>query len=387
MECLGSYVITWGLLFTEYKPWSQSPCFKQCIGEYLDSRCLIPHPVSGGNVLDVAIIHILDGEATEPRIKDLDEDREESPDPGVWVCNSRSSSWVWQTWNYSGHGLCLLESREDLYFGANPLASDINSILRGWAWGIQTIWALLDILKCCGWSCSQSERSFSVSGARHQFFLRKQCCHCTLFCSYQWDDEQGISVPLWGDETHDNTHMYRAQISSHIICLCHACTYGYPSTSISCPYPPCPYTYLFSLTSLYHLWHLSHSLCLHAPSSCSYHYTPIWLTFFIIPMILFPLYPHAFFIPILILTTYCAHVLPSSLLIEEVPKPKEMCQSPRLFSVSLLRKGQVNHAKVFKASKWFSGLNWLFLYSQVHQIWSPMKIWAVLIDLGLGLWT
>ena len=260
MECLGSYVITWGLLFTEYKPWSQSPCFKQCIGEYLDSRCLIPHPVSGGNVLDVAIIHILDGEATEPRIKDLDEDREESPDPGVWVCNSRSSSWVWQTWNYSGHGLCLLESREDLYFGANPLASDINSILRGWAWGIQTIWALLDILKCCGWSCSQSERSFSGSGARHQFFLRKQCCHCTLFCLYQWEDEQGISVPLWGDEMHDNTHMYRAQISSHIICLCHACTYGYPSTSISCPYPPCPYTYLFSLTSLYHLWHLSHGL-------------------------------------------------------------------------------------------------------------------------------
>ena len=47
--------------------------------------------------MDVAIIHILDGEATEPRIKDLDEDREESPDPGVWVCNSRSSSWVWQT--------------------------------------------------------------------------------------------------------------------------------------------------------------------------------------------------------------------------------------------------------------------------------------------------
>ena len=77
------------------------------------------------------MIHILDGEMTELMIKDLDEDREESPDPRVWVCNIRSSSWVWQTRNYSGHVLCLLESREDLYFGANPLASDINSILRG----------------------------------------------------------------------------------------------------------------------------------------------------------------------------------------------------------------------------------------------------------------
>ena len=161
--------------------------------------------------------------------------------------------------------------------------------------------------------------------------------------------------------------------------------FQHPIPSLPCMHPrpsnpPQAHHHTYHHAFSYHTSCMAYSLPLHRAHPCD---SP----FFIIPMTLFPLYPHAFFIPILILTTYCAHVLPSSLLIEEVPKPKEMCQSPRLFSVSLLRKGQVNHAKVFKASKWFSGLNWLFLYSQVHQTSSPMKIWAVLIDLGLGFWT
>ena len=100
-----------------------------------------------------------------------------------------------------------------------------------------------------------------------------------------------ISVGWWvrnfgatlRDEVHD-IHMYRVQISSHIICLYHACTYGYHPTYISCPYPPCPYTYPFSLTSFCYLWHPSLNLYLHAPSSYSYHYTTHLTHSFIIPI-------------------------------------------------------------------------------------------------------